>query len=265
MKSSQSTAERRYRLITLLESQGSLSVDQLAEELHVSSMTIRRDVDYLVEEGIVSHPDQGKVSIKRDALFELNIEQKKYVHITQKRAIGAFCADLVEDNEMAFIDGGTTTMEVARNVAKRPNVTVMTNSLSVASVVAAVPDAHLSMCPGVYRRRSVDFLGVLATSFISNQDIDIAFLGIGGISPGFGLSVSNTPEWAFKRSLIRRAKRIICVADSSKFGVDWLCVLCPLSDIDLIVTDEGISDQMASACRKAGADIAIVDSSKYTG
>jgi DeoR/GlpR family transcriptional regulator of sugar metabolism len=259
-----SAAERRYELVQILEARGSLSYDELAEQLQVSTMTIRRDVDLLSNEGIVFHPISGKIALKRDVLFELNLEQKKYVRLAQKRAIAAFCADLVEDNETVFIDAGTTNTEVARSLVTRLGVAIVTNSLSVASVVAMADGACLSMCPGSYRRRSADFLGVLAIDFLNRQDVDIAFIGVAGISPGFGLSVSNVPEWVFKKSLVTRAKKTICAADSSKLGMEWLCSICPLCKVDLIVTDEGISNHMAAACHAAGTDVAIVDSRRFS-
>ena len=241
-------AARRREITRMLEEQGAVSVSELTDHFNVSAMTIRRDLAALSESGIVSRSGGG-ATLKHGSLFELDISQKMRAQVSQKRAIGKAGATEVEDGSSVFIDCGTTPAAVARELVHHQDLTVFTNSLLAASVLSKAPHLQLIMCPGEYRPRTMGFLGQTTIEFMKNFKVDIAFMGAEGISGTVGMSVPDADDCITKREMLDVARKVVFVADSTKFGQEWLCSICPLEDVDAIVTDCGITEQSLEECR----------------
>ena len=252
--------ERKQYITRILEETGVVNIAELATELNVSSMTIRRDLARMEQEGIVK-TEYGGAVLNNTALFESSILQKQRIYAKEKRAIGKHCADQIKSDETIFLDAGTTPAEIAQCLVYRKNLVVMTNSLLVANYLAKADGIRLIMCPGIFREHSMAFMGQSTDEFTSNFQIDKLYLGVEGIDE-HGVSVPDLTDGGTKRSLISCARRIICVADSSKFGKHWTFNICPLSSIDEIVTDSGIDPSMAERIRATGITLTIVETDK---
>lgn len=236
--------ERKQKIMEELTANGNVSIVGLTASLGVSSMTIRRDLTRLSQEGLITL-DRGGAFLNSGALFEYSIPMKRGVKIQEKTRIAAKCVEYIHDGDSIFLDGGTTVAAVARLLPARKGIVAVTNSFLAASYLSGSSQSRIIMCPGEYRKTSMAYIGPLTDEFITRFKIDTLFLGIEGIDLSKGLTVPDTLDGCTKRALIRSAQRVICAADSSKVGLTFLYQVCPLSCIDILITDTGLSDEAA--------------------
>ena len=249
-------SERRRKLIQRLEIDGSVSINEQAEVLGVSSMTVRRDLARLAEEGIVTL-EHGGASLKYGALFERTMAIKQSQHSLEKRKIALACLDLIQDGDSVFMDAGTTVCEIARLIVHRRNIVVLTNSLLVANTLSESDSIRQIMCPGTLRCRSLSYVGQSTSEFITRYKVDVCFLSAAGIDLTKGISVPDEADGATKRTLVHHAEKVVCVADSSKFGKSLFYNVCPLSEIDLLVTDDGMGELNEELYRNSGVSLRV--------
>lgn len=251
------TKDRLKTIIQELQSKGQVNTVELAESLEVSTMTIRRDLNKFAHQGLITLTHGGAI-INRGSLFEHNTSLKEDVMVQEKRNIAKYCVDLISDGDSIFLDGGTTTKEIAVLLLDRKNIVVLTNSLYCATALSAAKGITLIMVPGEFRETSMAFLGPFTNEFIAKFKIDIVFLPCEGFDPIFGASVPNTKDADTKRFLAKHAKKIILVADSSKLGSSYLCNICSVEDVDLLVTDSGANLDILSQFRSKGLEVITV-------
>lgn len=250
------TADRQQQILQEISSKGFVKTATLASRMDVSVMTIRRDLVALSKRGIVTLVRGGAV-LNRGALMESDYRSKKDNMLEAKRDIAKFCADLISPGDSVFLDGGTTTREIATYLSNQYNIVVLTNSLYVAIALSSAKNISVMMVPGVLRETSMAFMGPYANDFIRSFQIDYAFVGTEGVDPSFGASVPNAMDADLKHCLVKQAKHAVVVADSSKLGKSFLCRFCELSDIDLLVTDEQAKPEMIDALRKRGLAVEV--------
>ncbi len=255
-------SERRRQILDLLMRQQAVSVADLRARFHVSEMTIRRDLMALEQEGLLRRTHGGAVSNlgrSYEPLFRVRAEE----HQTEKQRIGRRAAELVQAGDSIALDVGTTTQEVARALRDRRNLTIITASLPIAfELVSTFPvesDIRLIVTGGIVRAGELSLVGELARSAYENLHVDIAFIGAGGVSLDAGLTEYNLEDTQIKRTLLYSAQRKVLVADSSKFGRTTFATIGPLSVIDTIVTDAGLSPEMDRALRDLGIKVLIAE------
>ena len=234
--------ERRQEILKRLQTNGMVSIQSLADELQVSSMTIRRDLNRFADQGLV-RMESGGALLNSSTLYEHNMTIKSGIMFDEKVRIAQKCLDFIKKGDSIFLDAGTTTNELARLLSVRKNLVVMTNSLLAANSMIEMRDSKIIMCPGEFRELSMAYLGPLTASFVSQFTIDTLFLALDGIDLEKGLSVPDFLDGTTKQSLMEHARKVICVADSSKFNHAFLYRIAPLSNIDCIITDNGLDEQ----------------------
>lgn len=230
---------RKQLILKKLQTTSTCSITMLAEELDVSSMTIRRDINALETKGIVTL-ENGFVVLNSGSLFEYSISQKQTIYLEEKKRIAQKALEYINDGDSIFLDAGTTPNQLAGLLNSKKNVLVLTHSLLVANSLANMSNIKLIMCPGEFRQASSAYMGPLTVEFISQFQIDTLFLGVDGISLDNGVSVPDIVDGYTKKCLIHNAKQVICIADSSKFGKNLLYGIAPLGEIDLIITDSNL-------------------------
>lgn len=251
--------ERQTRLLQYIQQRTSASVNELSQYFNVSPMTIRRDLETLEQKGLVARIHGGVTVPKAPA--PSREQEREAISITQKAAISVAALDLIEDHHTIFIDAGTTTAELAKRLVNRRGLTVVTNSVKVLSILADAEGINLIGVGGTVYGGAWSFVGSLAESAIRRFHSNLAFLGITSLSLERGLTEVNYFEADTKNLIIKQSQRVVLLADSSKFEKTSPISVAPLSDIDVIITDEQLPKDLADAFNRAGPQIILATTS----
>lgn len=257
-------------LLELLAQHGRLDVEDAAAALDVSGATIRRDLDQLAEQQMLTRTRGGAVA--HGVSYELPLRYKTARHPSEKQRISRAVADLVSVGEVVGLTGGTTTTEVARALAVRadiagdatagmgrpPALTVVTNALNIAAELVIRPQIKIVVTGGVARPQSYELIGPLASGVLEEIALDIAVLGVNAIDVERGAYVHHEGEAMINQLLAERAQRVVVAADSSKVGKRAFARVCGLSQVDVLVTDTGISSEAAARFTEAGVNVIAV-------
>jgi DeoR family transcriptional regulator, fructose operon transcriptional repressor len=243
---------RRHKLRDLVTRQGYATLDELVRTLGVSESTIRRDLEVLDLAGSVKRTHGGAVytgEVRSMPAFD----ERTGTSAAEKCAIGMTAASLLEDGDTVLLDGGTTTLEVARALIGR-RVQVVTNSLPIAQLLASSQQTDLILLGGYVYPRTGVALGPLAIATMQSIRVRKAILGAGGIVAE-GIYNSNSLLVETERQMMSCGQEIMIVADHTKFGRLALARLCGLDEIDQVVVDSGLSDEQRSMLEDAGVTI----------
>jgi DeoR family transcriptional regulator of aga operon len=250
-----SKTERLGRILELLARDGTVTVAALAGELGVSEATIRRDLQALGEQRLLERSHGGAVA--HGTAHELPVRYRTG-RSEEKRRIARAAAELVTDGAVIALTGGTTTTEVARTLALRQGLTVVTNALNIAVELAVRPDLKLIVTGGVARSASYELVGSLADDTLRGLNVDIAFVGVDGVDARRGLTTQNEVEAATNRALMSRAGSTIVVADASKLGRVALAQIAAVEAADRLITNEGADAEQVERLRAAGLRVTAV-------
>jgi DeoR/GlpR family transcriptional regulator of sugar metabolism len=248
--------ERRRRIVQLVETEGSVAVDDLAHRFDVSEMTIRRDLRALENRGLIKRVHGGATNA-RGRSYEPPFLLRKTEHADAKAAIGQQAAEMVEDGDSVALDVGTTTLEVARHLEDKQNLTVITPSLHIANVLASYPSLRLILAGGILRPGELSLAGPLTEHAFQQFYVDKLFLGIGGISFEAGLTEFNLEDAQTKRAVLQCAKECIVVADASKFGQIAFAAVAPLNVVHRIVTDSRLDSRLVERLREMDIEVVL--------
>jgi DeoR family transcriptional regulator of aga operon len=251
-------ADRVSTILSRLAHNGSVDAARLADEFAVSPATIRRDLQMLEDQKLLARTHGGAVAA--DADYELPIRYRGGQNPDLKRAIARCAAARLPHGPLTIgFTGGTTTYEVAKSVAERFDLTVVTNALNIAVDLALRPRLKLLMTGGVSRTQSYELVGPLADQILSGLNIGVAVVGVDGISARGGLTTHDEVEAHTNYVMISRASRVIVVADGSKVGQDYLARICRLSEVSELITDSSADAPALDAIRRAGLEVVIAD------
>ncbi|MGM7679068.1 DeoR/GlpR family DNA-binding transcription regulator [Microbacterium sp. A94] len=212
-------AARLTEILDLLAAQGEVSVDGLVERLEASAATIRRDLDSLAEQRLLTRTHGGAVA--QSVAYELPVKYKSHRRTHEKDVIARAASALVTTGSVVGLSGGTTTTAIAAALAARDDLgefTVVTNAVNIASQLATRPDIKVVVTGGVIHSRSYELVGPFVEQLLSGIHLDIAFIGVNALSAESGASTHDEREAAVNRMMASRARRAIVVADSSKIG-----------------------------------------------
>ena len=244
------------RIVEQLSTNGSVGVGDLAADLGVSSATVRRDLVLLEQQRLLARTHGG--AIANGVLFELPLRYRSARRQEQKARIAQVAAERVPEGAAIGMTGGTTTTECARALSDRRRLTVVTNSLNIASELAVRPNLKLVVTGGVARPESYELVGPLAEASLSGLYLDIVLVGVDGIAVGAGLTTHHEVEAHTNRALIARARRVVVVADSSKIGQIAFARICGLEAVHEVISDAGADRSEVAALRAAGATVTLV-------
>ena len=249
-------AERVGAILERLSATGSVSVADLAAELEVSPATIRRDLELLDDQRLLTRTHGGAVA--QGVLYELPLRYKSARHQQEKRRIAEEAAARVADGEAVGLSGGTTTTEVARVLVERQRLTVVTNALNIASELAIRPNLKLVVTGGWARSESYELVGPLAEQSLAGLNLDTVFMGVDGVSLEAGLMTHHEVEAHTNLALMERARRTVVVADSSKIGRTAFARICAIDRVHELITDVDADVGALAAIREAGVVVTTV-------
>ncbi|MFC8917945.1 DeoR/GlpR family DNA-binding transcription regulator [Streptomyces sp. NPDC047821] len=243
--------QRRALILDEVRRRGGVRVNELTRRLNVSDMTVRRDLDALARQGVIEKVHGGAVPLVEASTHEPGFEAKSSLEQGAKEDIARAAAAMAVPGSAIALSGGTTTYALAQHLLEVPDLTVVTNSVRVADVFhtaqrtgsggAPRPGAATVVLTGGVRTPSDSLVGPVADQAIRSLHFDVLFLGVHGISVEAGLSTPNLAEAETNRRFIRSARRVVVVADHTKWGTVGLSSFARLEEIDALVTDGGLS------------------------
>ncbi len=259
---SSKTDQRAKEILRLLLSHGKTSVEELTDLFATSPASVRRDLVRLEERGLV-HRTHGGAMLAGQAVYEpfrfdasFHIREERFTQEKQRIALAA--AELVHENETIGFTAGTTTTEVARALRMRTGLHILTNAVNIGMELSSSNSLDTTLTGGCMRwPGAFSLIGPTALESLNVVVMDKVFIGVCGVDPERGATTIEADEAAVFRAMARRAKQVIVVADSSKVGMVSPAVICPVSDIHVLITDDGISADAAKAFRRCGIHLVI--------
>ncbi len=246
--------ERRNRILSLLQENNSITSIEFSKTLNVSQETIRKDLNYLDENGLLKRTFGGAMPVSvsnseadnSDPSFEL----RKISNYAEKDAIGKFAATLIEPRDTIFLDASTTTLQMVKYLPEDMDIIVITNALSVICELVKKEGISIISVGGYYRKLSTSFLGSTALSVLGNYNINKAFLSGNSVSIEIGLTDPAEPEADFKRKIVEISQKSILLSDHTKFGKIALFTDCPITVFKTVVSDKNLPDEFVESLEK---------------
>jgi DeoR family transcriptional regulator, aga operon transcriptional repressor len=246
--------DRLGLILERLSTRSSVDVGDLAAELSVSQASVRRDLQLLESQQLLTRTHGGAVA--SGVLYELPMRYRGGQRHEQKRAIARHAAGLLGPEVTSVgLNGGSTTTEVARALSARSGLRVVTNALNIAAELAVRTNIELVVSGGSARSESYELVGPLAELTLSRINLDVTVLGVDGVSAGAGLTTHHEVEAQTNRSLLRAAARVIVVADSSKLGRRGFARIEEVGAVSDLVTDDEAADADVDELERAGVTV----------
>jgi DeoR family transcriptional regulator, fructose operon transcriptional repressor len=250
--------ERQQAIADLVTRRGRLSVNDLAQEYAVTTETVRRDLSVLERAGIVRRVHGGAIPAQSLTVLEIGLHDRDQSRADEKERIAKAAIDLLPTTGgSVLLDAGTTTARLATVIPRDLKLTIVTNAVPVAARLAGLANVDLHMLPGRVRRTTQAAVGEDTVAALQMLRADVAFLGTNGLTLRHGLSTPDYSEAAAKRAMVKCAQRVIVLADSSKVGREHTIRFADLSEVDVFVTDSGITDRDANALRRNDIEVVI--------
>jgi len=247
--------ERLSAILDRLGERGSVEVLDLVEALGVSGATVRRDLHSLSRSQLLIRTHGGAVA--NGIGDEMPARVKAARRQPEKKRIGRAAAELIEDGAVVGMTGGTTALEVARALGDRRGITVVTNAINIASELVDHAGLRLVVIGGIVRP-SYELVGPAAEAMLSNYHLDIAFIGVDGLTPEEGCTTYDEMEAQTDLAFLRRARRSVVIADSSKIGKVTFARISLLSGVSDVITDRGADPEQLDGLRRAGVRVLVV-------
>ena len=250
--------ERRRKILDSIEQNGQVTIPELVKRFSVSAVTARNDLDALSAGGAVVRSHGG--AVRHEAARDYPLRVKATLHHAEKLRIGRAAAALVLPNETIILDSGTTTAEIARHLKsmKTKPVTVITNALNIAAELADAPGISVIMIGGLLRPVSFSFVGPQAEAMLKELHADRLFLAVDGFDVEAGPSTPDVLEAQLNTCMMRAAREVNVVADSSKLGRRSVSRIGPNERIHRLITDNRAPTAIIEALRKRSIEVALV-------
>ena len=248
---------RQVKIREALKDSQQVSIPRLAGLLGVSEMTVRRDLEKLEDSGQVRRTRGGAVPTERME-FEFDFTLRRKANQRQKQAIAAEAATLIEAGQRIILDTGTTTLELAYLLKDFKDITVITPSLAVASVLQFSPEIQTVLLGGIIRLGSPDLTGPVTENNLDSFAVDIAFQGADGIGLDGALYNSDLRIANVDRKIRQRAEKTYILADSSKVGKTSLVTNSFIYEVEALITDGAMATEHCRAFEEMGATVTVV-------
>lgn len=257
---SRKRSDRMRSVLTMLESGDSVTLTDLTASLGVSPATIRRDLADLEEQGLLVRTHGGARAFASASRAEVPVRLRDSQFRVAKQRIARRAAELIPTGPYSVaISGGTTTAEVAKVLATRPDLAIVTNALTTAMEIASRPNLKVIMTGGVVRSNSFEAVGVIAEHTFNAINVGTAILGTDGFSAAGGATTHDETEARTNNAMVTHAQRVVVVADGSKVGRVTLAKMADLSQVHVLVTDTTADPDELARIVAGGVEVLIVD------
>lgn len=247
---------RRLKIIDIIDRAGSgvVSIADLSQQLDVSDMTIRRDLDYLEERSIVRRVHGGAIAFQ-GLEHEKTFDDRTRLFDPLKKEAGWTAAQFVKDGDRIIIDAGTTMLHLANQLVTRSRLTIITNNLVVVQELSTCPQIDVVLLGGVFKHREMCTVGGLASQALDQFTADKAFISGAGFSTKDGVTDPDLAESEIKKAMMRTARESILVADSTKYGISALVRVAPFNEFSCLATDDRLSSEAIEEIEVAGIPV----------
>ncbi len=251
--------KRHQDILKRLAVEKYIDVLDLCESLDVSAVTIRKDLKFLEQKGLL-YRTHGGASLENPYINERTLIDKEKISVEQKNGIAQMAANCIVENDSIMIASGTTVQALSKLIKAKNKLTVITSSLPV--VLNLINDSNIEILQlgGYIRHSSVSVIGNHAEYILKNVSCSKLFLSVDGIDLDYGLSTTNSEEAELNKKMLNAAQKVILLADSSKFGKKSFARICDLSKVDEIITDSGISSTVKEKLEEKEIKVIIVES-----
>ena len=249
-------SQRIEKILEILNNDGRVDVAMLARRFQISEMSIRNDLNFLSEQGKLQRTYGGALSWTTSNL-ELSLREKQKKNLKKKSIIGRMAASIIQEGDTIVLDSGTTTQQVAKNLTKLKNLTVITNGVNIINVLGGIEGIDLYTVGGQIRAKSYAIIGSEAEESLRKYLAKICVISVDGVDIDKGLSNNNQMSANITKILIERSRKKVLVADSSKLGQIALIPICKIEEIDVLVTDENAPESFISQARNRGLEVLI--------
>jgi DeoR family transcriptional regulator of aga operon len=251
-------AQRRASVLDHIRKRGAASIQELSQAIGISISTIRRDLEHLEERGYLERSHGGALIQKQlRSTFEPEAAISAEFFRAEKEAIGLAAAQTLRAGESVIFDSSSTVLAAARaSVARDLPLTAVTNDLGIGQALAGASNMRVVVLGGTVRPNSLTMVGEPGEDFLSHLNADVAFIGTHAIS-GLALTETSLETAAMKRAMIASARRVVLLADASKFQPAAFCRICDVSSVQELVTDDRVAESDLAALRDLGVKITI--------
>lgn len=248
--------ERHQYILDQLIQLNTVQVNQLANELKVSSVTIRKDLTELEKEQKL-YRNHGKAILINPYINDRNVNEKEHFFVNEKRMISIKAAEQITPNDSIIIASGTTMHAFAREIHSKDQLTVITAAIRVSEILSQRPNIDIIQLGGLLRHSSQSVVTRYAENMLENFACSKVFMGVDGIDPEYGFTTTDMLEANLNRVMMRSAQKTIILADSSKFGRRGFSKIADMDEVDCIITDAGITPTMAKKIEETGIELII--------
>lgn len=249
--------ERRFRITEILTRQRTVSAADLTTLLGVTAATVRRDLAELEQKGLLVRSHGGAVSKSSTTSFQPSYDQQGKLNPEEKKRIAAEAARLVLDGETVFLEGSTTVAEMVPLLQAYKRLTVVTNSPLILFQLQHFPGISVMATGGELRHDIFYLSGVWTQRALEEIRVDKAFMGVSALDPGYGISTASQAEASIKQAIVRSARMRVGLADHSKFWKQSFAFVGPLTDLQVVVTDDRTSAETVQAVEEAGVKVLV--------
>ncbi|MBC8508262.1 MAG: DeoR/GlpR transcriptional regulator [Anaerolineales bacterium] len=229
----------------ILETQGSVLVTDLVSKFDVSEMTVRRDLDLLERKGLLRRVHGGAIS-DLGRSYEPPFLTRSTTNQAEKERIGMLAAELIHSGDSITLDVGTSTLEVARKITDKQNLTILTPCFQIAGLLCEKPGIRLILTGGILRPGELSMVGHLAERVFEEFHVDKLFIAAAGVDFETGLTEYNVEDTQVKKAMLQSAKQVILVADASKFNRVAFTTIAPLDVVNTVITDKSIDPSIVT-------------------
>lgn len=248
--------ERKMKILEFIKDNDKVSVLKLCDYFNVSGSTIRNDLRELESSNLLKRTHGGAMT-KSKTGFELDSQHKEGQNQTEKERIAETALDLIEDGDTIILDTGTTTLELAKRLSSKRNLTVMINDIQIARCLEEIEDINIIFIGGAIRKKFHCTVGTLGTKMISGLAVDKAFMATNGISLKKGATTPDVNQAETKKAMITISNKIIVLCDNSKIGRSSFAQFADIKQVDIIITDDGIDNKLRQGFELYGIEVMV--------
>ncbi len=249
-------AERRKYILDSIVREGFVKVSVLAEKFGVTQTTIRKDLNHLEAKGLL-YRAYGSALPTAAQVMDITMSTKRLINFEKKQKIAEAAAALIENDDSIIMSSGSTMTIFAETLKPKGRLNVVSTAVNISAHLGDVQGITVMQVGGILYSNTLSVLGAEANSSISNVFCSKAFIGVDGFDPDYGITCAASEEASLTQQIIKSAKKCVVLTDSSKLGKRGFARICPMEDVDILITDDGLPESVRGKLEDLGVKLII--------